>query len=142
MSRISMELQRLEAAIVRLEQAVETADQRRDSAWRETGEKMDLTVERVDRAIHRLETGMRQSKGHWVDTIDRDPSPDRDRLQRRFGVSCHIAMRMERMDALAGLRGLRPGDSERSGFAAGFRDSDSATNQSRGPPSAAILLVT
>ncbi len=56
MSRISMELQRLETAIGRLERAVESADQRRDDAWKETGEKMDLTVERVDRAIHRLET--------------------------------------------------------------------------------------
>ena len=56
MSRISMELQRLEAAILRLENAVESADQRRDSGWRDSGEKMDLTVERVDRAIHRLET--------------------------------------------------------------------------------------
>lgn len=55
MSRISMEMQRLEAAIVRLEQAVEGAGERRDSALRETGEKMDLTVEQVDRAIHRLE---------------------------------------------------------------------------------------
>ncbi len=56
MSRVSMELQRLEAAILRLENAVESADQRRDSGWRDSGEKMDLTVERVDRAIHRLET--------------------------------------------------------------------------------------
>ena len=56
MSRISTELQRLEAAILRLENAVESADQRRDAAWRDSGEKMDLTVERVDRAIHRLET--------------------------------------------------------------------------------------
>ena len=56
MSRISTELQRLEAAILRLENAVESADQRRDAGWRDSGEKMDLTVERVDRAIHRLET--------------------------------------------------------------------------------------
>ena len=56
MSRISTELQRLEAATLRLENAVESADQRRDDAWRDSGEKMDLTVERVDRAIHRLET--------------------------------------------------------------------------------------
>jgi len=56
MSRISTELQRLDAAIGRLENALENADQRRGAAWRQTGDKMDLTVERVDQAIHRLET--------------------------------------------------------------------------------------
>lgn len=56
MSRISIELNRLEAVIGRLEKAAEAAELRRRSAWQQTGEKMDLTVERVDRAIHRLET--------------------------------------------------------------------------------------
>jgi len=56
MSRISTELQRLDAAIGRLENALENADQRRRAAWRQSGDNMDLTVERVDQAIHRLET--------------------------------------------------------------------------------------
>lgn len=56
MSRISTELQRLDAVIGRLESALESANQRRRAAWRQTGDKMDLTVERVDQAIHRLET--------------------------------------------------------------------------------------
>lgn len=55
MSRISMELKRLEAAIGRLEKAVETAEERRMANLHPTGESRNSTVERVDRAIHRLE---------------------------------------------------------------------------------------
>ena len=55
MSRVSMEMQRLEAAISRLELAVESADRQRQLTPRDGGEKLDLTVEQVDRAIQRLE---------------------------------------------------------------------------------------